>query len=102
VSFAQTAVNQAIIACALERYRLAHSDFPESLDQLLPAYLANIPPDIIRGRPVTFQYIDKNSYILRGAGANGIIDQSKAPSDDWLWAFPGSTNAAPGAGIKGK
>jgi len=95
--FAQTAVNQAIIACALERHRLAHGDYPETLDQLLPAYLDRIPPDIVRGRPLIYQRIDKDSYILRGAGANGIIDQAKSASDDWLWSFPSATNAAPGA-----
>lgn len=102
VSFTQTAVNQAIVACALERYRLAHSDYPETLDQLLPGYLDHIPPDIGRGRPMIYQRIDKESYILRGAGANGIIDQAKTPSDDWLWSFPSATNAAPGAATRGK
>jgi hypothetical protein len=99
VSFAQTAVNQAIIACALERYRLANGDYPESIDQLLPDYLDRIPPDIVRGRPIVYQRVDKDSYILRGAGANGIIDQTKtkAPSDDWLWSFPVVTNSVPGA-----
>jgi hypothetical protein len=96
VSFAQTAVNQAIIACALERYRLARGDYPETLEQLRPDYLDRIPSDIVRGRPIVYQRIEKESYILRGAGANGIIDSAKAPSDDWLWAFPSPTNAALG------
>src|SRR5262249_53950852 len=34
VAFAQTAVNQAIIACALERFRIANDKYPESLAQL--------------------------------------------------------------------
>ena len=97
VSFAQTAVNQAIIACALERYRLARADYPETLDQLRPDYLARVPPDIGRGRPITYQRVDKNSYTLRGAGANGVIDSPKTPSDDWLWAFPVVTNMVSGS-----
>jgi hypothetical protein len=102
VSFTQTAVNQAIVACALERYRLVQGDHPESLDQLLPAYLDRVPPDIGRGRPIFYQRIDKDNYVLRGAGANGIIDSAKAPSDDWLWSFPVVTNAATGTVTNGK
>ncbi len=97
VSFAQTAVNQAIVACALERYRLARADYPETLDQLLPKYLDRIPPDIVRGRPIVYQRMDEDGYVLRGAGANGTIDSGKTPSDDWLWSFPAVTNAAPSA-----
>jgi len=94
-SFAQTAVNQAIIACALERYRLQRGDYPESLDPLLPDYLERIPPDFSRGRPIVYQRIDGDSYALRGAGADGRIEESKKSSDDWLWAFPLATNAPP-------
>ena len=36
VAFAQTSVNQAIVACALERFRLANGVYPETLDQLVP------------------------------------------------------------------
>jgi ABC-type Na+ efflux pump permease subunit len=102
VSFAQTAVNQAITACALERYRLAHGDYPETLDPLLRTFLDRIPPDITRGRPLIYERNDKDSYTLRGAGANGIIDQAKATSDDWLWSFPSATNATPGTVTNGK
>jgi hypothetical protein len=99
VSFAQTAVNQAIIACALERYRVARKDYPESLEQLLPEYLESVPLDIVRGRPIVYQRVDGDSFILRGAGGNGMIEQSKKASDDWLWAFPMATNAPPGAAV---
>jgi hypothetical protein len=100
VSFAQTAANQAVIACALERYRLAHGAYPETLDQLLPDFLGSIPRDISRGRPMFYQRDDKDSYVLRGAGQNGIIDQGTVPTDDWLWSFTAPmTNALPvGAG----
>jgi hypothetical protein len=97
VSFAQTAVNQAVIACALERRRVAHGAYPETLDQLLPDYLGSIPPDVIRGRPMYYERTDKGSYLLRGAGPNGVIDQGKTPSDDWLWSFPAGTNTPPSA-----
>ena len=97
VSFAQNAVNQAIIACALERYRIANSRYPETLEQLVPAYLDRIPNDIVRGRPMIYQQAH-GRYILRGVGPNGTDDRNKkapagtAPvSDDWLWFY--GTNA---------
>jgi len=44
---------------------------------------------------------DKDSYVLRGVGPNGVIDQGKVPSDDWLWSFTTpATNAPAGATIR--
>lgn len=96
VSVAQTFVNQAVIACALERYRLARGDYPESLESLRPTYLNSIPRESSRGRPMFYQRDAKAGYELRGVGPNGIIDQGKLPSDDLLWSFtPPATNAPP-------
>jgi len=91
VGFAQTAVNQAIIACALERYRLAHRRYPETLEELIPPYLRAIPNDVVRGRPMLYENTDDRHFILRSVGPNGTDDRKKAVSDDWLWSFP--TNA---------
>ena len=92
-------MNQAIIACALERFRIANSKYPETLEQLVPAYLDRIPNDIIRGRPMTYEQAH-GRYILRGVGPSGTDDRNKkgpvvtAPvSDDWLWSY--GTNAPP-------
>lgn len=102
VSFAQTAVNQGVIACALERYRLAHGAFPATLDQLVPAYLDRIPRDISRGLPMFYLHSDKDIYELRGAGPNGIIEQGKPSTDDWPWSFTSPTNSPPAKVIKKK
>lgn len=96
VALAQTAVNQTIVACALERYRLAHGDYPENLDALVPRYLEKIPPDCARGRPVFYQREGADRFTLLGFGPNGINDHGKPGTDDWLWAFPAlPTNAPP-------
>ena len=98
MTFAQTVVNQATLACALERYRLGHGAYPETLEPLLPAYLESIPRDINCGRPMFYQRADKDGYVLRGVGPNGVIDQGKVPSDDWLWSFTAPvTNTPTGA-----
>lgn len=91
LAFAQTAVNQGILACALERWRLAHGAYPDNADALLPELLDRIPPDLVRGRPMIYQKRDDGQFILRGVGPNEVDDRKLPASDDWLWAFP--TNA---------
>jgi ABC-type transport system involved in multi-copper enzyme maturation permease subunit len=88
VAFAQTSVNQAIISCALERFRLAKGVYPQSLDELVPALLDRVPHDAISGRPMIYQPPAQGNFILRGVGPNGIDDRKKAASDDWLWTYP--------------
>jgi hypothetical protein len=46
---------QAALAC--ERYRLARENWPESLDALVPEYLAAVPVDPFDGKPIRFQRI---------------------------------------------
>ncbi|MEK7707404.1 MAG: hypothetical protein AAB380_05355, partial [Verrucomicrobiota bacterium] len=57
-AYAQTAADLARIACALERYRLAHSEYPESLGVLVPQYVERIPHDIIGGQPLKYRRTD--------------------------------------------
>ncbi len=95
VSFNQTAVNQGIIACALERYRLAHGTYPENLGALVPGYLNRVLRDIGRGRPLFYLRRDNGQYELRGAGANGLVEPNNKTSDDWLWSFTSPTNLPP-------
>ncbi len=91
VAFSQNAVNQAIIACALERHLLAQGKYPDDLENLQPAYLEKIPSDPMRGRPMLYQRTDDRHYILRSVGPNEVDDRNNPSSDDWLWSFP--TNA---------
>jgi hypothetical protein len=90
VAFAQTSVNQAIIACALERFRLLNGVYPETLEQLVPVLLDRIPRDAVSGRPMIYQPGENGNFILRGVGPNGIDDRKNKASDDWLWTY--STN----------
>lgn len=43
------------LSIALGKYRLKHGQFPKSLDQLAPNFLASIPIDRFTGKPLTFQ-----------------------------------------------
>ena len=91
VAFAQNALNQALIACALERFRLVQGKYPETLMELLPDYLTGIPKDVARGLPMLYENTGDPGFVLRSVGPNQTDDRSKPVSDDWLWSFP--TNA---------
>jgi hypothetical protein len=60
----QTQVNQCLIACALERYRLAHGSYPASLDALVPEYLTKIPNSPINGKPMTYLLNPDGTFLL--------------------------------------
>ncbi len=94
VAFVQTSVNQAVIACALERFRLANSGYPKTLDQFVPALLARVPHDAVSGRRIIYQRVGDGHFILRGVGPNGLDDRKKPASDDWLWTYSTNTFSA--------
>ncbi|HVU07676.1 MAG TPA: hypothetical protein VHG89_03940 [Verrucomicrobiae bacterium] len=92
----QTLVNEAQIACALERYQLANGNYPETLDALAPQFIAQIPHDIISGQPLHYRRTSDGKFLLYSVGWNetddggadlsqtksGSIDYTKG---DWVW-----------------
>ena len=93
----QTLVNEALVACALERYRLANGRYPQTLGALTPRFLEKIPADIIGGKPLNFQLRPDGQYVLYSIGWNerddGGIPGAKDPSKfelekgDWVWPY---------------
>lgn len=93
----QTAADQAALACALERYRLANGQYPEKLDMLAPHFLEKIPNDVISGEPLKYRRTDDGQFILYSLGWNekddgGRIVPTTGPSPavdltqgDWVW-----------------
>ncbi|MGA2540056.1 MAG: hypothetical protein ABSG78_00695 [Verrucomicrobiota bacterium] len=82
----QTEVHEALIACALERYRLAHNSYPEALDALVPQFLDKIPPDLIGGQPLHYHRTGDGKFLLYSVGWNEKDDGGKPGSeDDWVW-----------------
>lgn len=91
----QTLANEALIACALERYRLAHGDLPEKLDSLLPEFLERIPSDLINGTPLRYHRKDPDHFLLYSVGWNETDDRGVAVHNsngyltldqgDWPW-----------------
>jgi hypothetical protein len=96
-ALSQAGVNQAAVACTLERYRLAHGEFPEKLDVLVPQFLSKIPHDVIDGQPLRYSRTTSNEFILYSIGWNEIDDggqiavtsgkwpQQDLDKGDWVW-----------------
>jgi hypothetical protein len=94
---AQTAVDQAALACALERYRLANGQFPGNLDALAPAFVSQLPHDLITGEPYKYRRTDDGQFILYSLGWNekddgGVPGQTlfDEKQGDWVWQYSSS------------
>ncbi|WP_133793892.1 hypothetical protein [Prosthecobacter fusiformis] len=61
-------LRQAVIACALERFFLAHQSYPASLEELKPVYLQDIPTDLMDGQPMRYSRRPEGRYILWSVG----------------------------------
>ncbi|MCX6926768.1 MAG: hypothetical protein NT154_26720 [Verrucomicrobia bacterium] len=92
---AQTVVNQAAIACALERYRLANGQFPESLEALAPQFISALPKDALTGQSYKYRRKDDGRFVLYSIGWDEKDDggiSGKTMFDekqgDWVWEYP--------------
>lgn len=74
VGAAQATIDQALVACALERYRLANGQYPETLAALTPQFLAKVPPDLMDGKPMRYRREADGTYVLYSVGLNGKDD----------------------------
>lgn len=70
----QTIVDQAVIACALEKYSLDHHAYPATLAALVPGYLDRVPNDVIDGAPIRYRLTVDGRYQLYSIGWNGKDD----------------------------
>jgi len=61
-------------ACAIERYRLANNRLPAGLDDLVPAFLPEVPMDPISGGKLTYKPSQDGSFVVYGVGWNEIDD----------------------------
>jgi hypothetical protein len=107
----QTEINLALVACALERHRLARGHFPETLDALAPEFLEKLPRDIINGEPLKYRLTSAGRFVLYSVGWNEKDDGGTYPgtnaaksginpgnfrdsskyhpeTGDWVWEYP--------------
>jgi hypothetical protein len=106
--YLQTVCQEATVACALERCRLAKGQYPASLDALVPAWLKQVPADLLAagGAPLKYRREADGGFVLYSIGLNRVDDQGKpalpdkdwrgVQSDsprldegDWVWRHPG-------------
>ena len=78
-----------VAALALERYRLRHGSYPESLDALTPELLANRPLDFMDGAPLRYQHWEDGRFVLYSSGLDCIDDGGIGRSPGLLWANSG-------------
>jgi len=97
-------VNEAILACDLERYRCDVGSFPDSLESLTPRYLNSIPSDLYSGKPMIYRKVREDSYTLYSVGKKkmddgGVIDSTlsefEQSNDIWLYAPRPRAKTAP-------
>lgn len=94
-SEAQSLADESIIACALERYRLAHGAYPATLDDLTPYSPKPLPHDIFSGEPYHYKLQPDGKFLLYSVGWNevddgGVIAYSVGSTPaikqgDWVW-----------------
>ena len=80
----QSQVDLARTACALERFRLAHGNYPERLAELVPTYLDKVPLDIVNGEPLHYRRTDNGKFVLYSIGLDGKDDGGDLKKD-WAW-----------------
>lgn len=99
-------IDETRIACALERYRLAHGAYPSSLDALAPDYIAVVPHDVITGEPYPYHLKPDGLFLLYSIGWNqtdehGQIAYIKDSTHednrlgDWAWPTPPAPTPLP-------
>ena len=94
----QVSIDLARVACALERYRLAHGEYPETLDALAPQFIAVLPHDIINGQPLHYRREANGQFVLYSVGWNETDDGGQPGLNqegrfdwqrgDWVWQYP--------------
>ena len=95
LAYNQTHADETQIACALERYRLAQGEYPETLDALLPRFIDKLPHDIIGGQSLHYRRKIDGSFLLYAVGWNEVDDGAETAfarggfidrlNGDWVW-----------------
>ena len=94
----QMANTMAATACALERFRIDHGQYPPQLADLTPKYLKQTPMDLLSGEPLKYKVDSEGAYVMYSVGRNGVDDGGNVvfntsggvnqEEGDWVWKFP--------------
>jgi hypothetical protein len=99
----ETARRIVITAVALKRFQLKQGKLPETLDELVPAFLSAVPIDPNNGKPLHYQPNTDGTYLLYSVGEDGVDDGGDPTNTasgssslywqdnkvrDWVWPQP--------------
>ncbi|MBE7209875.1 MAG: hypothetical protein INR65_02560 [Gluconacetobacter diazotrophicus] len=88
----QTALDEAVVACALERHALAHGGvYPANLAALVPANLDRVPTGVVDGLPLRYTPTPDGRCRLAAPlplRETGKPKGSMVQGDDLVWSYP--------------
>ena len=97
-AYGQASADLARVAIALERYRLAHGDYPAALDALAPQFIEKVPHDVVNRQPLHYRRPDDGQFVLYSIGWNEMDDDGEVglktdgtvdrDTGDWVWRYP--------------
>ncbi len=95
MAYSQSALDEAAVVCALERYRLAHRTYPASLADLVPDFLERPPKDLLTGNSIHYALKGNGAFDLHCVGWDGrdhggtvVLGEGGRPEmegSDWVW-----------------
>jgi hypothetical protein len=91
-AFAHCGRDMTLLACALERHRLARGSIPGRLEDLAPDFTDRIPLDVFTGEPPHYRPTGSGGYVLYSVGWNEKDDGGEPGKEwfsskdgDWVW-----------------
>lgn len=72
----------ALAAVGLARYRTAFGRYPDTLTELTPKFLPEIPYDVFNGQPLKYRVLPGNEFLLYSVNENGTDDGGDASTPD--------------------
>ena len=91
IPLAHAHLNLAEVACALERFHLAHGAYPQTLGELAPQFIARLPNDFMDGQPLRYRRLDDHRFKLYSVALDLKDDGGTFPASadgatgDWVW-----------------
>jgi len=97
-----TMTDEARIACALECFRQKKGAYPESLAELAPEFIAELPAEVVNGEPYRYRRTKDGLFLLYSVGTDlrddgGVVNPALRPykQADWIWSYPPQHPPAP-------
>ena len=94
-AYGQESADLARVAIALERFHLAHGEYPGTLDALEPRFIETVPPDVINGEPLHYRRPLDGKFLIYSVGWNETDDNGRMTTvrnggidnaqGDWIW-----------------